>query len=313
MCIRDRIYFNQRIPLRFVKGGLYLVRSPWQLLIEPQTPIWESANTHCENAKRRSMWGDGDIWTLTVCDSDTPGSRYGKCLMQCSREQVANEVWHQIVQSRQELRYALADCDIGTVRPRYIHVWDAYVDVGGREGGEGMRATEPKSSPNAGTLALRPPAQSDLSNLIFGAAYAQNSREMLLMDSAAECGVRAARQIVSNCASTHQQCARFNAAWPSVTLKPRSNAWLFGPLRSLDNFLFECGLPHVCNLTGFGESGAAWVLVAFFLALIAILVLAAYLVWRLSTLSTPRATNDVVANKRDTVSSTSSVVCLEKA
>jgi len=260
-----QLYWRQPVLFDMPRTGVFLNDSPWQLLIEPQGVFWSSpdpatatatATTSSSSHRRRTddigaRYGDGtvhDIWSITLCDSVRPGFLLGKRWRDCTRPEIFAEVWHQLTRSD----VLVGGCrgadgtSLDRLQVRAWHLWASWQpDRNGT-----LDTWEPKSSPNAGSLLLRPPAQSHYENLLFGAVWAQSSKEMQRMETAAENGAAAARVILERQRQTapHTGAAATGAAavaLPPVRHKPpRAFPVVFGPVRVLDRVMLALGLPH---------------------------------------------------------------------
>jgi len=270
-----QIYFGERIALRYPSATLYPVNSPWQLLVEPCGSVWKSDKYYV--GKTVNGGQVQDMWTLTICDPHTPGTN-GKTMVQCSIDEIKQEVWAQLQAVAPQVD-ALTVPDtrsFALIAPLHIELWEAYHDIpaqaDGSGGGGGVYTTEPKSSPNVGTLKLRPYTETEISNMLFATAYTRGTREMLLMDAAAEAGARAAQVIVNGeCAAAGQsECNQW-------TMPQTTKRWpaLLAPLVWLDKKLYQSGLKHASSYVIPGRRKALPFLILYFVvgALIVALVL----------------------------------------
>ena len=247
-----QLYFGEKLKLKHNSLALYLPDSPWQLIIEPQGFLWD--------AQIEKQYGDKsihDIWSVGICDPEQPGTSTGRRYMECSRHEVEEEVWLQIIatESLSSLVEPESGIALAHLKPVRIHLWDACVDVVGG----GLFTSEPKTSPNSGTWKLRPSVTCDVDNLLFATSYTKGSREMILMDAAAEAGSNAARQILG-------------ITTPNFPVRKRSNRVLFGPLRLLDDSLMRWKRPHLSTILG-GQSSLVFLSYVALVLVIAVLVL----------------------------------------
>jgi hypothetical protein len=103
--------------------------------------------------------------------------------VECTHEEIKNEVWHQILTS--ELGSHLA---LNQIQILDFNVWDTY-----QFNGKKLDTNEPKFSTNKGTFYLRPNNETEFNNFHFATAYTKTDTDMFEMESAAESGRRAAR------------------------------------------------------------------------------------------------------------------------
>jgi hypothetical protein len=172
MMVGIQLYFDKKIPLAIKNTAMYIPDSPWQLVIEPQGSIWNKS------------YGDiCDFWSIGLCDPIRPGLMIKKPFLECSHEEIKNEVWHQIITS--ELGSHL---NLEEIKILDHNVWDSYVFNGTR-----LETYEPKFSTNKGTFKLRPDNKTKFKNFHFATAYTKTDTDMFEMESAAESGKRAAK------------------------------------------------------------------------------------------------------------------------
>jgi len=169
-----QLYFDKKIAMPSNHTAMYIPDSPWQLVIEPQGSLW--GKTYDDIS---------DVWSIGLCDPIRPGLLIKKPFIECSHEEIQQEVWHQITTS--ELGNHLS---LHTIAVLDYNVWDTY-----RFNGEALDTKEPKFSTNKGTYFLRPDNATRYHNLYFATAYTKTETDMFEMESAAESGRRAASLI----------------------------------------------------------------------------------------------------------------------
>lgn len=194
-----QLYFDKKISMPSNHTAMYIPDSPWQIVIEPQGSIWNKT------------YGDvADLWSVGLCDPIRPGLLTKKPFINCSHEEIKQEVWHQIINS--ELGAYLS---LSTVQVIDYNVWDTY-----RFNGHILETIEPKFSTNKGTWALRPNNATPFKNLYIATAYTKTETDMFEMESAAESGRQAVGLIED-----------------SVKAIPSDRPKLFAPYRWLDSLL----------------------------------------------------------------------------
>jgi hypothetical protein len=171
-----QLYFDTEIilPNKNKNTAMYIPDSPWQLVIEPQGAIW--------NIKYE---GIADYWSIGLCDPTRDGLLFNKPFIECSHEEIKEEVWHQIKISSLN-KYLNLD----KVKVTDYNVWESYIFNNGK-----LHTNEPKFSSNKGTYFLRPDNKTEFENLYFATAYTKTEVDMFEMESAAESGRRAAQMI----------------------------------------------------------------------------------------------------------------------
>src|SRR5258705_3291814 len=84
-------YLYEDVPL--VRGHLFFPDSPWALTAISQPQFWRDLGLF------RKTFGDGSVGGLIsvdISDWDTPGKFIPKCAKDCTRQEVADEVWAQL-------------------------------------------------------------------------------------------------------------------------------------------------------------------------------------------------------------------------
>ena len=262
-----QIYWAETVRLERPRTGVIMIDSPWALIVEPQSAFWRP--TGAPDADQRTSTfipdhygGVGDIWSVGLCDERRKGILYGKRWQECSREELFAEVYAQLTASS-VLRAACSGAGgkpLTEIRVLGCHLWDSWRP----RGSDGLLTTnEPKSSPNAGSWAVRPAVQSAYRNMAFGAVYARSGAvSCFRMETAASNGFSAAELVLraENGGGLppirgHGRGVR-NHARPHPRLWP----WLCGPVRLLDQAAWDFGLPHPSALCG-GQPLLCFVLV----------------------------------------------------
>jgi hypothetical protein len=148
------------------------------------------------------------MWSIGLCDPVRSGLLIKKPFINCSHEEIQQEVWYQIINSELCSRLSL-----DSVKVIDYNVWNSY-----RFNGHTLETQEPKFSTNKGTFFLRPKNITRFENLFFATAYTQTKTGMFEMEGAAESGRSAA-----------------NLVEKSVKIIPSNRPALFAPYRCLDS------------------------------------------------------------------------------
>lgn len=218
-----QLYFNKKIPLPEKNTAMYIPDSPWQLVIEPQGSLWNM------------RYGEvADLWSIGLCCPNRPGILIKKPFIQCTDEEIKDEVWHQI--SISELGQFL---DWEGVLIVHHNLWDSYVFKDGK-----LDTFEPKFSTNKGTWVLRPENKTAFNNFHLACAYTKTDTDMFEMESAAESGRRAARLLEKSVNLVTIDRPLFFAIYQQVDAYfAHYNLYKHSPL-----FFFLLGLPSVVFL-----------------------------------------------------------------
>ncbi|HEX3316459.1 MAG TPA: FAD-dependent oxidoreductase [Solirubrobacteraceae bacterium] len=190
-------YLGRDVPL--VHGHTIYIDSRWALTSIAQRQFWPAFDLH--------GMGDGSvdgILSVDVSDWDTPGrfAAAGKPARQCSREQVAAEVWDQ-------LRAALDDGKgvLGGAAPPWFLDPDIVAPNPGDASAEAMNL-EPLLVNTAGSWADRPPAAlPEVENLFLASDYVRTFTDLATMEGANEAARRAVNAILEAAGSDAEPCA----------------------------------------------------------------------------------------------------------
>ncbi len=213
---------------------VYMVDSPWVLMILPQGHLWKNVNM--------SDYGDGNIkdyWAVGIGNVNVPGLN-GKTFLECTREEAIEEVWNQCLKSK------ALECGAWTesgkplteVKVLSTYIWDSFEP--NSETGL-MDTHEPKFSNNVGTFTTRPHTVSPIDNMLFATAYTHHSGHIFNMEGACEAAKRATNEIF--------QAENLSTTTIKKNKRHILNA-VFCPFRQLDKVLFKLGVPHLSEYTG---------------------------------------------------------------
>jgi uncharacterized protein with NAD-binding domain and iron-sulfur cluster len=213
------LYLDRDVPV--IHGHTIYIDSPWALTSISQHQFWPSVDLE-------SM-GDGrveGILSVDVSDWESPGIVHGKPAMECSPDEIRDEVWAQLkrhldragaepLQDPNLLGFFL-DPDIVFPNP--------------------TRATnlEPLLINTAGSWAHRPDAVTAIDNLFLASDYVRTHTDLATMEGANEAARRAVNGVLDAAGSSEPRCE----VWP------RTEPLVFAPARAYDRVRFELGLPH---------------------------------------------------------------------
>jgi 15-cis-phytoene desaturase len=151
-----QFYLARDVPLEF--GHTLYADSPWAITSISQRQFWNHANL--------ADFGDGrlgGILSVDISDWETPGILYGKTAMQCSAEEIKNDVWEQI-----KVHLNVAGTDI--IRDHDLLTWFLDPDVQ-FPNPRGATNLEPLMVNTAGSLQYRPEAFTEVPNLFLASDY----------------------------------------------------------------------------------------------------------------------------------------------
>ncbi|WP_394827778.1 FAD-dependent oxidoreductase [Pendulispora albinea] len=217
-------YFLRRRP-PIVKGHVNYMDSPWALTSICQAQFWPQ-----DFAK---SFGDGtvvDCLSVDISEWNKKGILYGKTAKECTRQQVAEEVWAQ-------LRAHLEDTGDEVLPEEGWHSWHldpAVTDLGT----PGAANSEQLLIHPVGTLGKRPNAVTKIPNLFLGADYVRNDIDLATMEGANEAGRMAANGVLEASGSTA----------PKVTLHTLYRAPELEASKAHDQLRYRLGLPNLYDL-----------------------------------------------------------------
>jgi uncharacterized protein with NAD-binding domain and iron-sulfur cluster len=186
-------YLHEDVPL--VHGHTIYIDSPWALTSISQRQFWP-------RTRLRSM-GDGrvgGILSVDISDWETPGAyaAEGKIARECSKEEVAEEVWAQMK--------AALNNGTDTLRDANRAYWFLDPDIVPPNPTDAMNL-EPLLVNTAGSWPHRPTAAlPDVENLFLASDYVQTYTDLATMEGANEAARRAVNAILDASGSNAERC-----------------------------------------------------------------------------------------------------------
>jgi uncharacterized protein with NAD-binding domain and iron-sulfur cluster len=217
--------------LRFVAGHTVYPDAAWGLSSIAQPQFW---------VRRRGWWdGYAGLLSVDVADFHTPSPVLGRPAWECTRDEIATEVWRQI---RATLPEAARIPD-----PILYHL-----DENLRFGRPGPRG--PLPSGNATPLLINKPGAYRLrpgrpdgytvhpGGLVLAGTYVQTRTRLTTMEAANESGRHAVNAILAHCGFRGEPCD----TWTPEDTGFEDTTYLL----DLDARLFAAGLPHLVDILG---------------------------------------------------------------
>lgn len=214
-----QFYLANDVPLEF--GHTLYADSPWALTSVSQRQFWNQVNL--------ANYGDGHlggILSVDISDWDTPGIVYGKQAMNCTAEEIKNDVWAQM---KTHLNVAGAEL----IRDDNLMSWFLDPDVQ-FPNPSAVTNLEPLMINTAGSLQYRPDASTEIPNLFLASDYVKTYTDVACMEAANEAARRAVNGILDHS----------GLAAPRASLWPLQEPEYFQPLIDYDRLRFRLGLPH---------------------------------------------------------------------
>lgn len=209
-----QFYLTERAPL--VHGHLNCIDSPWSLTAIQQAEHWTSRNFPAD-------YGDGtavDCLSVDISEWDKPGILYGKTAKQCTREEVAREVWAQ-------LKASLNDTGRTLLSDSKLHSW--FLDPGV----DGLGTPHPTNQDEllihpVGTLHNRPTAATRVPNFFLSGDYVAVDIDLATMEGANASARAAVNALLDHDGSAAARCAiRALYRAPEVESAKRHDLWRY--------------------------------------------------------------------------------------
>jgi uncharacterized protein with NAD-binding domain and iron-sulfur cluster len=204
-------YLDRDVPL--VNGHAIYVDSEWALTSISQKQFW----AHVDLSER----GDGrtrGILSIDVSEWQRPGRRTGKVGQRCSRDEIFEEVWGQVLDHLDG-----GELDGVQVVDRFLD--PAIVFPNPTEAGN----LEPLLVNTAGSWADRPDAVTAIPNLFLASDYVRTYTDLATMEAANEAARRAVNGLLEAVGSTARRCPVWALQEPGV----------FAPARALDRLRWK--------------------------------------------------------------------------
>ena len=215
-----QFYLAADVAMEF--GHSLYADSPWALTSISQRQFWNQANL--------ADFGDGKtggILSVDISDWEEPGILYGKKAMECSKQEIENEVWAQI---QQHVNVGGAQ----VLLDGNLQRWFLDPDVVFPNPDGVTTNLEPLMINTSGSLQYRPEAFTEIPNLFLASDYVKTNTDVACMEAANEAARRAVNALLDRAESS---AAR-------ATVWPLSVPEIFRPFIDYDRLRFRLGLPH---------------------------------------------------------------------
>jgi uncharacterized protein with NAD-binding domain and iron-sulfur cluster len=219
------IQFFLREDVDLSRGHQIYANSPWALTSISQRQFW----TGFDLADQGPDAVEG-VLSVIASDWDTPGTLHGKPARECTREEIATEIWHQVTTH-------LDGADGPALTDDLLVDW--FLDPAIVETDHGVENRSPLLVNTVGSLRNRPPAATGIENLTLAADYVRTNSDLASMESANEAGRRAANAILD----------RTGISAPRAQIWPLEEPGIFEPAKRADRLRYRFGLPHPGDVT----------------------------------------------------------------
>ena len=216
-------YLNRQVDI--THGHMTFIDAPWALTALTQDQFWA-------DREFRKDYGDGkaiDSLSVDISNWDVPGMLLGKTAKECTAEEVAAEVLHQIKYHH----------TVGDLLPdEIIHSW--FLDPG--------VAWDPRAGHNnnetpllintAGSWTQRPTAKTPIPNLMMSGDFVQTDIDLATMEGANESARHAVNAILEESGSKAEQVTTFKMYDPPE----------FEILKRTDKLLYKLGQKNLLDV-----------------------------------------------------------------
>lgn len=219
-----QFYLTERAPL--LHGHLNCIDSPWSLTAIQQAEHWPTRDFPAD-------YGDGvavDCLSVDISEWDKTGILYGKTAKQCTRTEVAREVWAQ-------LKAAVNDTGRTILKDSALHSW--FLDPGV----DGLGTPNPTNDDEllihpVGTFHNRPQAATRIPNFFLAGDYVAVDIDLATMEGANASARAAVNALLDRTGSPAARC----------TVKPLFRAPEVELMKRHDRTRYRLGLRNAFDL-----------------------------------------------------------------
>ncbi len=216
------IQFYLKQDVRLEHGHQLFSDSPWALTSLSQPQFWR------DTVNLGKDYGDGTvhgILSVDISDWQRPGL-FGKAAIDCTKDEIAKEVWAQLKAGLNSPVEVLLDSD--------LHSWhlDDDIQIATVRFGKTTNM-EPLLVNRAYRWTLRPAARTEIPNLFLASDYVRTFTDLATMEGANEAARRAVNGILNASGSRARPCRLWKLHEP----------WVFAPWRWADSRRYAKGLP----------------------------------------------------------------------
>jgi uncharacterized protein with NAD-binding domain and iron-sulfur cluster len=192
--------FYLTVDVEISKGHTIYIDSHWALTSISQKQFWPGINL--------SEYGDGQvkgILSVDVSDWDTPGDLIKKPAKECTKEEIIQEIWHQLKRSLNiNGKIILEDS--------HLHNW--YIDADIEFELPKKTNKEPLLVNTTNSWELRPHAYTRIPNLFLASDYVKTYTDLATMEGANEAARRAVNCIIDASGKFSFKCKIWNLHEP---------------------------------------------------------------------------------------------------
>lgn len=218
------IQFYLRRPADISRGHTAYIDAPWSLTSITQNQLW---------TRKLTEFGDGtvqDCLSVDISDWSTPGMLYGKPAKECTREEIAREVWAQMTAHLDDRATVLRDDD--------LHSWFLDPGITWQSDQQRNANADPLLINTAGSWEYRPESHGALENLFLAGDYVRTNIDLATMEGANESARTAVNALLDVSGSNAERCRMFTLY----------RAAEFEPLRRIDADRYAAGQPNLFDV-----------------------------------------------------------------
>ena len=185
-----QFFMKRDVPI--VNGHLIIMDSPWAITAISQKQFWKGRDFQ--------QYGDGQvrgIISVDISEWNQPGMLLGKKAIQCTKEEIKEEVWAQLKKALNHEKVLLRDED--------VHSWFLDPDIHFDDSGK-MINSEPLLINKVFAWSLRPYAFTKIPNLFLASDYVRTNTDLASMEAANEAARRAVNSILDAADSKKRKC-----------------------------------------------------------------------------------------------------------
>ncbi len=220
-------YFLRRTPDVPIHGHVAYLDTPWALTSIDQGLFWRK--------EIGTSYGNGrvkDILSVDISDWFTPGIVYGKAAADCTKQEIAHEVWEQ-------MKRALNTKQLTVLSDDLLESWFLDPAITWPDGYGSPAANSERLLINtAGSLDDRPNATTKIPNLFLASDYVRSNVDLATMEGANEAGRAATNGILARSGSGKSP-VKIADLWQPKELDV---------VRQTDARLFAAGLPNALDV-----------------------------------------------------------------
>ncbi|KAA6213020.1 FAD-dependent oxidoreductase [Streptomyces albofaciens JCM 4342] len=220
------IQFYLTEPTPIIHGHVNHIDSPWSLTSVGQAQYWKSRDFPAD-------YGDGtvaDCLSVDISEWDKPGILYGKTAKQCTREEIAQEVWAQ-------MKGGLNDTGEHVLLDSALHSWFLDPAVGGLGTPHPTNDEQLLIHPT-GSWFNRPTSRTAIPNLFLAGDYVAVDIDLATMEGANASARQAVNALLDAAGSGAGRC----------TVTPLYRAPEFAALKRHDETRYRLGLRNAFDL-----------------------------------------------------------------